>query len=137
MHCFPSLYYLVNFNFGPDLNGSFLFRFQKVLSEITTNHPSILAPSEIGGVTIFPEVYLGPTVDALSNRCEKCVFLIKFMHAWMLACQKGGLYIRKFQSLFTEAELVWSHISTDDLREEFLEPLHLMWSEIALMQQNR
>lgn len=135
MYCHPSLYYLVNFNFGPDLNGSSSHRFQNVLYEIISKHSATLAPSDIESWSAF--LYSKPSADALANQCGKCFFLIKFMYAWMLACRNGGAYIRKFQNLFTEAELVWFHISTDDLREEFLEPLHLMWSEIALIEQRR
>lgn len=130
-----SLGTLVDFNFGPDLNGYANFRVLQVLEELSCSPEGVLSLNDVSNIILHP--ISDDTKILLENIQSKGFFFIVFLHAWMLACNHGGSHIRNFQRLIVEAEEQWQHINLQELRAKFLEPLHLMWSEIALFPKNQ
>lgn len=129
-----SLDVLIDFNFGPDLNGYASSRVLQVLDHLSSSPGGLLSIQEVSTLMLKPTSE--QTKLLLAAVRSKGLFFIVFLHAWMLACSHSGEHIRNFQRLIFEAEEQWAHINLEELRIRFLEPLHLMWSEIALFSIN-
>lgn len=126
------LEFLIDFNFGPDLNGKANFRVVDFLLKLSKKSTNFATLHDALCIAHLPD---GKRTSLILQKYRnQGIFFIPFMHAWMLACNYDIVHIRKFQQLFPEAETAWDHIDTDEFRTRFLEPLHLMWSEIALIQ---
>lgn len=124
-----SLPLLIDFNFGPDLNGTAALRAKIFIRLINAKEDNFLSEDEIR------EIAHNPTSKRSTHIIKDCLnnqrFIIVLVHSWLLANDKKGKYIDDFLQNIILAEREFQHIALSQLKNNFLTPLTTMWTEIS------
>ena len=124
-----SLPLLIDFNFGPDLNGTASLRVEIFIKSINDRKNIFLTDDEIREITYNPT---SERSNQIIKECRnKSQFIITFVHSWLLANDRKGKYIDYFLQNIISSEREFQHIALNDLRNNFLTPLTTMCTEIS------
>lgn len=124
-----SLPLLIDFNFGPDLNGTAALRAKIFFKLINTRENIFLAEDEIHEIAHNPTSERSYHIIKDFQNNQK--FIIVLVHSWLLANDKKGKYIDDFLQNIILAEIKFQHIALSELKNDFLIPLTTMWTEIS------